>query len=261
VTGNIRALLDRRDLIFILTWRDIRIRYKQAAMGFLWAILIPAIAVTAAIMVRVAVAQWSGGQVSMGSLKSVMIRAVAWSFFIAGIRFGTNSLVLNTNLVTKIAFPKEVFPISATLASLFDFAIAFAAVLLIMALTGWRPTFEVLWGIPLVALLTLLTMGFALLLSAANLFFRDVKYIVEALLTYAVFFTPVLYEASDLGKWRPVLLLNPVAPLLESMADTLAYGRPPDLAWTAYSAVVAVVIFSCSYWLFKQLESKFAESI
>ena len=245
----------------MLTWRDIRVRYKQAVMGFLWALLIPAIAVSAAILVRMAMAQWSGGEVSLDAIKSVMVRAVAWSFFIAGIRFGTNSLIQNPNLVTKIAFPKEVFPISATLANLLDFAIAFVAVLLILVVTGWVPTIHVLWVLPLIALLCLMTMGLALLLSAANLFFRDVKYIVEALLTYAIFFTPVLYEASDFGKWRSILLLNPVAPLLEGLADALAYGRMPEWSWTTYSAVFTIGLFSCSYWLFKQLESKFAENI
>src|SRR5687768_11612920 len=245
----------------MLTWRDIRVRYKQAVMGFLWALLIPMIAVSAAIIIRVAIAEWSGGQVATGSIKSVMVRAVAWSFFLAGIRFGTNSLILNTNLVTKLAFPKEVFPIASTLACLFDFAIAFVAILVIMALTGWVPSVYAPLAIPLVALLWLMTMGLSLLLSAANLFFRDVKYIVEAVLMYAIFFTPVLYEASDLGKWRPIALLNPVAALLESLADVVAYGRAPDVAWISYSAVMAIVGLSCSYWLFKQLESKFAENI
>ena len=233
MTANLRALMRSRDLVYMLTWRDIRVRYKQAVMGFLWALLIPAIAVSAAILVRLAVAQWSGGQVSTGSIKSVMIRAVAWSFVMAGIRFGTSSLVVNTNLVTKIAFPKEVFPISATLANLIDFAIALVAVLVIMLFTGWVPTPYVLLAVPLIAALCMLTTGFSLLLSAANLFFRDVKYIVEALLTYAIFFTPVLYEASDLGKWRPVVLLNPVAPLLEGLADVVVYSRMPDPGWTA----------------------------
>jgi lipopolysaccharide transport system permease protein len=245
----------------MLTWRDIRIRYKQSIMGFFWAILMPALVVGAGILVRFAASQFSGAQLTIGSIASVMVRAVAWSFFIGGIRFGTNSLVTNPNLVTKIAFPKEVFPISAVFANLFDFAIAFVAVVIVMIFLGWAPNANALWALPIMLLLCALTTGLALFLSAANLFFRDVKYLVEAFLTYAIFFTPVLYDASSLGKWKDWILLNPVAPLLEGMANTLAQGQPPEMGWLIYSAVFSLVVLFASYALFKRLESTFAESI
>jgi lipopolysaccharide transport system permease protein len=245
----------------MLTWRDIRIRYKQSIMGFFWAILMPALVVGAGILVRFAASQFSGSHLSTGSIASVMVRAVAWSFFIGGIRFGTNSLVSNPNLVTKIAFPKEVFPISAVLANLFDVAIATVAVVVVMLFLGWTPTLNVLWALPIMVLLCALTTGLALFLSAANLFFRDVKYLVEAILTYAIFFTPVLYDASSLGKWKDWILLNPIAPLLEGLATTVAGGQPPEMNWLIYSAVFSLVVLFGSYALFKRLESTFAESI
>ena len=245
----------------MVAWRDVRIRYKQSVMGLLWAILMPSLIVGAGILVRVGGAKYTGTTISFDDVASVMVRAVAWSFFIAGIRFGTNSLLGNSTLVTKIAFPKEVFPIAATLSSLFDFLIASAAVLLTLVVIGWVPTLHAFWGLFLVFMLVMLTTGLSLLLSAANLFFRDVKYIVEIMLTYAIFFTPVLYEASVLGKWRTLVMLNPMAPILEGLADTMVYGRMPEPQWMAYSFVVSAATLLIGYWLFKQLEPKFAESI
>src|SRR6185295_1657058 len=170
-------------------------------------------------------------------------------------------LIANTNLVTKIAFPKEVFPISAVLSNLFDFLVAFAAVLIIMVFAGWIPTIHALLALPLMIVLCALTIGLSLILSAANLFFRDVKYLVEVFITYAIFFTPVLYEASALGRWKNIVLLNPVAPLLEGLADALVFARTPDPHWIAYSAVTSLAILLAGYWLFKQVEFKFAESV
>jgi lipopolysaccharide transport system permease protein len=259
--NSISKLWQYRELLYMVAWRDVRIRYKQSVMGLLWAILMPSLIVGAGILVRVGGAKYTGSSISLDDIASVMVRAVAWSFFIAGIRFGTSSLLGNATLVTKIAFPKEVFPIAATLSSLFDFAIATAAVLLALVAMGWVPTLQAFWGLLFLVMLAMLTTGLALLLSAANLFFRDVKYIVEIMLTYAIFFTPVLYEASVLGKWRTLVMLNPIAPILEGLADTLVYGRPPEPQWMAYSFVVSAATLLFGYWLFKQLEPKFAESI
>jgi ABC-type polysaccharide/polyol phosphate export permease len=255
------ALWRCRELLYMITWRDIRIRYKQSIMGLLWAILMPSLIVGAGVLVRFGGAKYTGAALNVNDIASVMVRAVAWSFFIAGVRFGTNSLIGNATLVTKIAFPKEVFPIASTLSSLFDFAIASIAVLLVLVCIGWVPGLMALWVIPLIFMLGLLTTGFALLLSAANLFFRDVKYLVEILLTYAIFFTPVLYDAAMLGKWAKLIMFNPVAPILEGLAETLVHGRAPDLFWTSYAFGMSVLALVIGYWLFKQLEPKFAESI
>jgi ABC-type polysaccharide/polyol phosphate export permease len=114
---------------------------------------------------------------------------------------------------------------------------------------------------PLTVALVLFTMALSMILAAANLFFRDVKYLMEVFLTYAIFFTPVLYSASMLGEWESIVLLNPIAPLLEGIADCVVLGRTPEGSWTTYGAVSSVVLFVVGYWFFKRLEPKFAESI
>jgi lipopolysaccharide transport system permease protein len=261
VIADLKRLAKSKDLLYMLTWRDIRVRYKQSIMGFFWAILMPALIVSAGVLVRLITARYSGNSLTAQDLASVMVRAVTWAFFIAGIRFATSSLVGNPNLITKIAFPKEVFPISAVLANLLDLAVALVLVLVVISIMGTPPGLHGLWFLPLLLVLIAFTIGFSMVLAALNLFFRDVKYIVEVLLTYAIFFTPVLYEASALGKWQHVIMLNPVAPILEALSDTLVSGRNPDPAWMLYSVAVSVVFLAGGYWLFKQLEVRFAESI
>lgn len=243
----------------MLAWRDIRVRYKQSAMGLLWAVLMPAIIVGAGVLVRLAAAELSGTEVTASDIASVMIRAVLWSFVVSVVRFGTASLVANPSLVTKIAFPKEVFPFAAVLSCAFDFGIALVAVLVALPWFGWVPSLTAMWALPLLGLLFAMVAGVTLVLAALNLYFRDVKYIVEVLLTYAIFVTPVLYPSSFAGRWEFLILLNPVAPLLEGISNAIVLDQSPDWSWTAYSATVAGLVLWFGYRLFKRLEAEFAE--
>jgi lipopolysaccharide transport system permease protein len=259
--SNLRNLTNYRELLYLLAWRDVRVRYKQSVMGLLWAVLMPSLIVGAGALVRYGFAELSDTSVQKEDVASVMVRAVIWAFFISAIRFGTNSLVSNNNLVSKIAFPKEVFPIAAALSSLFDFAIAFTVVVLVLAIIGVVPTIHWLIVLPLLAVMVLLAIGMTLLLSSMNLFYRDVKYIVEIFLTYAIFFTPVLYSADMFGRWEFALMLNPISPLLEGMSDAMISGVMPNMMWVAYSVAWSAFLALGGYWLFKQLEAKFAERI
>ncbi len=258
---DLKALVGAREILYMLSWRDIKIRYKQSLMGLMWAILMPSLIVGAGILVRLAAAKYTATSVSDHDLASVIFRATFWSLFVSSIRFGTNSLVANNNLISKLAFPKEVFPLASVASCLFDFLIAFTAALIILLVTGWRPSLDALWAAPILLTFVMLSAGLAMLLSAMNLFYRDVKYVVEVFLTYAIFFTPVLYEVSIAGKWRNLLLVNPVAPLLEALADTLVWRRPPNALWTAYGFIASVLIAAFGYWTFKRLEADFAERI
>ena len=257
----IREIVQYRHLLYMLAWRDIKIRYKQTVMGFLWAIFMPALIVLAGLIVRKTMSVLSGKPVEMHELVSVMVKALPWAFFIGTIRFATNSLVGNRSLVTKIYFPREVFPLSALLANLFDFAISFLA--LVVAFVAFRVevTVYTLWFLPLMVLLVIMTAGFGMILSCANLFFRDVKYIVEIVLTFAIFFTPVFYEAKAFGKWETLLMLNPVGTILESMSLAIVHHRSPDPFWLSYASVWAFGGFFLSWYVFHWSEHLFAENI
>jgi ABC-type polysaccharide/polyol phosphate export permease len=105
MSHTIRELFNHRDLLYMITWREIKLKYKQSVMGMLWAVLMPIVIVCAGLMVRFAFATVSGIPLALSDLTSVTVKAVPWAFFVAALRFGTNSLVANTNLVTKIYLP------------------------------------------------------------------------------------------------------------------------------------------------------------
>jgi ABC-type polysaccharide/polyol phosphate export permease len=260
MTSSVWQLAAKRDLLYMLTWREIRIKYKQSVMGMLWAILMPAVIVSAGIVVRVGFSVLSGRPLEVGDVASVSVRAVPWAFFVSSIRFATTSLISNTNLVTKISLPREVFPVAAMLSQLMDFAVAAVVLAVVLMVLHVGASLQLLWLPCLILILVVLTTGLGILVSAASLFFRDVKYLVEVLLTFGIFFTPVFYEASMFGHWAPVLMLNPIAPLLEGMTDVVVRHTSPSLPWVGYSALCAVGIFAGAAAIFHALDPYFAES-
>jgi len=245
----------------MLTWRDISIKYRQSIMGLLWALLMPLLIVGAGVLVRVGLASVSGKPVVSSQITTVALKALPWSFFVASLRFATSSLAANASLVTKIAFPRAVLPVSAVLSQLFDFLVASPVVLALLAVGSVRPSVHLVWVPVLLGLLVLQTTGLALLLSAANLFFRDVKYLVEIGLTFAIFFTPVFYDVEMFGRRGELLMLNPVAPILEGLRASVIEHRRPALGWTLYSAVVALGLGWLAPVLFERVEPRFAERI
>jgi ABC-type polysaccharide/polyol phosphate export permease len=249
------------DLLLMITWRDVKIKYKQSIMGLLWAVLMPGIIVGAGLLVQLGVSQLSGQPFTLDKLAAICVKSLPWAFIVGGIRFATHSLAGNANLITKIACPRVVFPVSAVLSALFDMLIAALPLVIVLAFAGVRFSATQLWVLPLLALLVLFVTGLGIALSAANLYFRDVKYLVEIVLTFAIFFTPVFYSADLFGAWRDLLLLNPVAPLLEGLEQSVVRGRTPDLPWIAYSAVVSVATFVAAWLAFHKLEPSFADNV
>ncbi len=259
--GWLRELFRYRDLLYMLAWRDIRIRYKQSLMGLLWAILMPSAIIVAGVVVRLAMARAASKSLSMQDLTPVFVKSVAWAFYVASIRSGTTCLINNSTLVTRIYFPKLIFPLSTVLGNLFDFAVASCVLTLILAFSGVSLSATLLWLPLLIALLVVLTSALAIFLSAAALFLRDVKYLVEIFVMFAIFVTPVFFSASIFGRWQWVLLLNPVAPLLEGLSDAVVFGHAPSPLWLTYSAIVSLVGFGAAVVFFRRLEGLFAECI
>lgn len=271
----ISDVVEYRGLLYQLALRDVKIRYKQAAMGLGWAVFLPAVIVLAGLMVRIAMAQLSGGKVEAHSIAWIGVKAVPWAFFIGAINFSVGSLTGNLTLVTKIYFPREVLPLSAVCAQAWDGTIGALAVTALLPFLGIWPNIQWLWLLALVPLLVLMTAGTALFLSCANLFFRDVKYIVQVLLTFGIFFTPVFFEPLNFGRRGVLMMLNPMAPILEGFRLAVVEGhdlaRPlietsggaSVLAWSpwylAYSAAWAIVGAAFAAILFHRLEFLFAE--
>jgi len=261
MTSSLSAVFARWDLLYMITWREIRIKYKQSVMGMAWAILMPLVIVSAGVVVRVGFSMLSGRQLDMASVASVGVRAVPWAFVVSGIRFGTNSLLANANLVTKIYMPREIFPLAAILSQLVDFGVAALVMVPVLALLRVGVSFQLLWLPLLMLLLIVQVTAMAILLSAGSLFLRDVKYLVEVGLTFAIFFTPVFYDSAMFGRYAPLLMLDPVAPILEGFADTVVKHTAPPLGWLAYSAGMAVLMLFGSLAAFRKLVPYFAEAV
>jgi lipopolysaccharide transport system permease protein len=254
-------LYKHRELLYTIAHRDIKVRYKQSIMGFLWAILMPLLIVLSGIVVRYAYALAAHAPLQTADIASVAVKALPWAFLVSSIRFGCNSLLNNRDLVTKVYFPKEIFPVAAVMASLFDFLVASTAliVFLLVIQTGW--SVYLLWAPALFLAALFLAIGTSMAVSAASLFFRDVKFIVEVALTFGIFFTPVFYDVrmlGDRGKW---LLLNPAAPILDGLSACIVHHQPPQLIWLAYGLGFGFISLFGGYIFFKHLEPGFSESI
>ncbi|MDH3297554.1 MAG: ABC transporter permease [Gemmatimonadota bacterium] len=246
-----REMIQYRHLLYQLTMRDIRIRYKQAVMGFGWAILLPILIVLSGIIVRYAMSYLSGTALATDVIAGLAIKAIPWAFFVGAIQFSSGVLIANQNLVTKIYFPREVLPIASVLAQVFDSAIGGIAVVVVLPLLGVTYGWTALWLLPLMACLLVFTLGLSLLLSAANLFFRDVKYIVRVVLTFGIFFTPVFFEPEMFGstgaQW---MMLNPLAPILEGLRLAVIEGHNLFQTLTISGAGAEVLVWSPWYLVY-----------
>ena len=268
VAHMVREVYAYRELLLALAYRDIRVKYKQAAMGMLWAFFLPMLAIASGLMFRFAMAYFSNKPLAPADVAGVMVKSVPWMLFATIVGSASNSLVGNVSLITKIYFPREVVPLSALLGSLFDFLISLAGITLLLGVwgvvAGKAPvalTPALLWAPLLLAVLVLMAGGLGLFLASANLFLRDVKYIVQVMLQFGIFFSLVFLKYSELGRWGKLLLLNPVAPLLEGMRTAVVDGRLDPTLWPylGYSAAVAVVCLIAACAVFDRAESMFAE--
>lgn len=258
-----------------MTLRDIRIRYKQTVMGFAWAILMPATVVLAGLVVRYVMARLSGQPLGSG-MSAVVVKSVPWTFFVGAIGFSTSSLLSNKNLLSKIYFPREVFPLSAILTQSFDTTVGATAIAVALPFLGVKLSLAWLWVPVLAVLLFVLTTAAGLLLSCANLFFRDVKYLVQVLLTFGIFFTPVFFEPAMLGAiGAELVMLNPLGPIVEGLRLAVVENHNllvplvvseaggEVLAWSpwylAYSTTWAVGGIVATSLLFHRMEFLFPE--
>ncbi|MBC7788434.1 MAG: ABC transporter permease [Anaerolineae bacterium] len=270
-----RNLFQFRELLFELTRRDLRIRYTQAVMGVVWAILTPLVVALSGWVIRIALSYMSGYPLARVELADIAVKAVAWSFFVGALGFGTASVTANYALVTKVYFPRQMLPLSSVATQVIDSIIGAAALAILLPLFGVRPTTALLWVPLLAVILVLLTTAFTLLAACANVFFRDAKHVVQLITNFGIFFTPVIFNADAFGPGGiKVLMLNPLGPVLEGLRLSVAHGHdlmvpltgaggavvwsPWFLVWSAGWAVAGVAIAAV---VFHRAEAAFAEYV
>ena len=255
---DLRELWSYRELLYFLTWRDIKVRYKQTAIGVAWAILQP-------MAMMLAFTLFFGKLVKVPSegIPYPLFAYTAllpWQLFSRTIAESTSSLITDQRLITRVYFPRLIVPLSTTLAALVDFCIASGLLVVLMLIYGTAPGMTVIW-LPVFVLLMLVTaLGVGCWLSALNVEYRDVMYLMPFLNQFWLFVTPVVYPSSVVPEaWRPLYGLNPMAGVVEGFRwAILGIGNPPG-AMMAVSSLIAALLFVSGIMWFRWRERTFVD--
>jgi homopolymeric O-antigen transport system permease protein len=256
---NLRDLWAYRELLYFLMWRDIKVRYKQTVLGAAWAVLQP--------LTTMIIFTYFFGKLARVPTDGVpypvfcYTALLLWTFFANGVTNAANSLTGNSNLITKVYFPRLIIPSAAVGAGLLDFAIASVLLVGLLAYYGFPVSWEYLMILPLVVLTTLFALGVGIWFSALNVRYRDVRYALPFLTQVWFFVSPIIYPSSLVPEeWRWVLHLNPLAGVIEFFRAALFGRQLPWLALT-YAAGLTVVVLAYASYTFRRMERSFAEYI
>lgn len=258
VSLNLREIWNYRELLYFLVWRDIKVRYKQTALGAAWAVIQPVMTmiVFSIFFGRLAKVPSDGIPYPVFAYTALL----PWQLFAFALTESSNSLVGSQNLITKVYFPRLVIPLASVLAGLVDFGIAFVVLLVLMFYYGITPGSAIVW-LPLFMLLALATaLSVGLWFSALNVKYRDVRYTIPFITQLWMFATPVAYPSSLVPKpWRAWLGLNPMAGVVEGFRWALLgkTAAPGLLLWISIVAVLLLLIGGLFY--FRRMESTFAD--
>jgi lipopolysaccharide transport system permease protein len=252
-------MAEYRELLSSLVRRDLLLRYKQTIMGFGWSVLMP---VTYMVIFSLIFTRVVHLKTDVPYPIYVYAGLLPWNFFASSLRFSVSALTANSTLVTKVYFPRELLPFATILVALVDFGVG-AIVLAGMMVWYHIPIGWPILLLPIVVLVQVIfTAGVTLLLSMGNLYYRDVKYLVEILITLWMFATSVVYPVDRVGGvLASVLALNPMTPIIDAYRAILLHGKPPAPGHAAWAVGVSIVLLAASWVAFHRAEFEFAERI
>ncbi len=259
VALNLRDLWQYRDLLYILTMRDIKVRYKQTLLGAAWAIIQPLFTMLIFTLFFGKLA----GMPSDGIPYPIFAYAglLPWTFFSNAVTNSGNSLVGNSNLITKIYFPRMIIPMASVAAGLLDFVIAFGLLVVLMFYYGVGLSINLLMLPVLLVLTSLLAIGVGMWMSALNVKYRDIRYALPFLIQLGMFASPIIYPLSLVPeKWRWLMALNPLAGQIEAYRSAF-FGKPFDWLSLGVSAVLTFAVLIYSAYNFRRMEKSFADII
>lgn len=261
VSLKLRELWQYRELLYFLTWRDVKVRYKQTALGVLWAIIQPfmTMVVFSIFFGRLAEIPSDGIPYPVFSFAAL----VPWTFFSQGLSQSSNSLVGSSNLIRKVYFPRLVIPISSVVSGVVDFVLSFVVLLAMMLYYGIVPTANVIWLPALVLLAFVTSLGVGLWLSALNVRYRDVRYIVPFLTQFWLFATPIAYPSSLIENdlLRTLYGLNPMTGVVEGFRWALLGTDTAPGPLILVSSLAAVLVLVSGAFYFRRMEKIFADVV
>jgi len=259
VALNLRDLWAYRELLFFLTWRDVKVRYKQTVLGAAWAILQPLFTMLLFTLIfgRLAGMPSEGVPYPLFALAGLL----PWTFFANAISSSGNSLVGSAHLVTKVYFPRMIIPGAAVAAGLVDLAVACVLLAGMMVYYGVALTWNVLLLPVLVLLTVLLALGVGMWMSALNVKYRDIRYALPFLVQLWMFASPIIYPATIVPqRWRWALALNPLTGIIEGFRSAL-FGRPFDRMAIGLAAVLTLAVLTYAAYDFRRMEKTFADVV
>jgi lipopolysaccharide transport system permease protein len=260
VSLRLRELWASRELLAFLVWRDVKVRYKQTALGAAWAVLQPlmTMVVFSIFFGRLAKMPSDGVPYPLFSFAAL----VPWTFFAGGLTQSANSLVSSANLIKKVYFPRLIVPAATVLAEGVDFAIAFVVLLGLMTFYGLMPTTNVIFLPGFVLLAVTTSLGVGLWLSALNVEYRDIRYMVPFVTQFWLFATPIAYPSSLLSEpWRTIYGLNPMVGVVDGFRWALLGAARPPLGMLGMSAAVSVALLFSGACYFRRMERSFADVV
>jgi lipopolysaccharide transport system permease protein len=260
VSVNLKDLWQYRELLFFLAWRDVKVRYKQTALGAAWAVIQPLFTMLLFTLFfgRLAKVPSDGIPYPLFSYTALL----PWQLFAYALTESSNSVVANERLITKVYFPRLIVPLASILAGLVDFAIAFVLVLGMMAWYHTVPTWAIL-TLPFFILFTIITaLAVGLWLSALNVQYRDVRYTLTFIVQFWLIASPVAYSATLVpAKWRPFYGLNPMAGVIEGFRWALLGKTPAPGALLWVSVAVVAIVLVGGFYYYRRMEKTFADLV
>ena len=270
--GGVRSVLNHRELIAALAWKNIAVRYKQAYLGLAWAVIKPLTLMGIFSLLR-SIVGFDAGPVPYAVLTFAAL--LPWMLFQEAASEGVNSVVGNAHLIRKIYFPREVFPLTAVVTKLVEFGINYTILLAMMAYYGIFPAWQALWVPLLVLYAILIALSIAFAGAALNVYYRDVGAALPVALNLMMYASPVIYPLALVqekllvsraaGEWSDILYVlytaNPLAGLIDAFQRVMLRDLPPDVSALLPGMVVTAVALPLSYVMFKQAEAWFADVI
>jgi lipopolysaccharide transport system permease protein len=260
ILRDIIEIAHHREVLWNITLRELKVKYKQSILGMLWVILQPLsmmaiFTVIFSIFIKIP---------SDGILYPIFSFAglLPWMFFSTATLSASSSIVSNINLVNKIYFPREIFPIASILAALFDFCIAGCIFMMMLIFYKIHLTLNILYIIPIILVEIAFILGFSLFVAAVNVYYRDIKYVMPLAIQLWMYASPVIYPVSMVPEHlRPFYMLNPMASIIDSYRNVLLLGAAPDWSYLGFAAVAALILLWLAYAFFKRIEMSFADVI
>lgn len=260
LVGALAELWTYRELLRALAERELRARYKQAILGFLWAVITPVVLmiVFTLFVKRVADIDTGGAPYPLFTYLGLL----PWTFFSSSVSRGGQSLLTNATLLNKVYSPREVFPLASVIVAGLDLVIQVAVLGVLFGITGYAPKATSYWVPLLLIVMLVFTIAVTLLFSGTLVYVRDVRYALPLLLQLGLFATPVAWGIDVVpSNLQPIYAaLNPLAPVIEGFRSTVLMGEPPDLQLLAIGAISSFVLLFVGYRLFKRLETSFADA-